>query len=74
MNYTFRDITLTEKEFFELKQCVGEFHRICRDSVFRYVEGEYLSSNDIVGNERYKISENLISFLNEVEKLNKTVE
>jgi len=74
VNYTFRDVTLSKEEFFELKQCLGEFRRICRDSVYRYVKGEYLSSNDSVGNKRYKISENLISFLDEVERLNKTVE
>lgn len=74
MNYTFRDVTLTEDEFFELKQCVGEFRRICRDQVYRYVKGEYLSCDNEVSKKRYDISESLISFLDEVERLNKTVE
>ena len=74
MNYTFRDVTLSAEEFFELKQCVGEFRRICRDSVYRYVKGEYLSSSDSVGLNRFRISEALVLFLDEVERLNKTVE
>lgn len=74
MNYTFRDITLSEEEFFELKQCVGEFRRICRDQVYRYVNGEYLKSNNEVSNNRLKVSETLSLFLDEVERLNKTIE
>lgn len=74
MNYTFRDVTLSEEEFFELKQCVGEFRRICRDQVYRYVNGEYLKSDNEVSNNRLRISEALVLFLDGVEHLNKTIE
>jgi len=74
VNYTFRDITLSEEEFFELKQCVGEFRRICRDQVYRYVNGEYFKSDNEVSNNRLTISEALVLFLDEVERLNKTIE
>jgi len=74
VNYTFRDVTLNEEEFFELKQCVGEFRRICRDQTYRYLKGGYLSSEDKVSKMRYNISETLVSFLGEVERNNKTIE
>lgn len=74
MNYTFRDLTLSKEEFFELKQCVGEFRRICRDQVYRYVGGKYEQSDNEVANGIYNISESLVAFLDEVERLNKTVE
>lgn len=74
MNYTFRDVTLSEEEFFELKQCVGEFRRICRDQVYRYVKGDYLRADNEISNKRFEVSDSLIRFLGEVERLNKTVE
>lgn len=74
MNYTFSDVTLTEEEFFELKQCVGEFRRICRDQVYRYVGGSYERSNCTVSNKRLSIADNLALLLDEVEEYNKTVE
>jgi len=74
VNYTFRDVTLNEEEFFELRQCVGEFRRICRDQVYRYVRGEYLKSDNGVSNNRLHISENLMQFLDEVEHNNKTIQ
>jgi hypothetical protein len=74
VRYIFRDITLSEEEFFELKLCVGEFRRICRDQVYRYVNDEYLKSNDEVSNNRFKVLEALSLFLNKVESLNKAIE
>jgi len=73
VKYTFRDVKLTQEEFFELKQCVGEFRRICRDQAYRYVNGDYVKIEGIVNQDRYRISESLVAFLDEVERLNKTV-
>lgn len=67
MNYHIKDTVLSKEEFFELKQCVGEFRRICRDQVFRYVKGSYEKSDNIVSNERLIIAERLYSFLDEIE-------
>ena len=71
MTYHIKDTLLSEKEFFELKQCVGEFRRICRDQVYRHVGGDYQKSNNEVSNERLEIAERLVSFLNEIEWKNK---
>jgi hypothetical protein len=60
MNYTFKDQTLSENEFNDLKWCVGEYRRICREQ-----------SRSSYGQERLNIAESLLSFLNEVEYLNK---
>lgn len=73
MQYTLKGITLTKEEFFELKQCVGEFRRICRDQVYRYVGGAYQKCDDGVSNQRLKIAENLVAVLNRVEYLNNNV-
>ena len=64
MTYHIKDSELSEKEFFELKQCVGEFRRTCRDQA-------YGGNEESV--ERFKIAENLISFLNEIEWKNKNI-
>ena len=71
MTYHIKDTELSEEEFAELKQCVGEFRRICRDQVYYYVKGEYFKSNNSISNHRLKIAENLLSFLNEIEYKNK---
>lgn len=73
MTYHIKDTELSEKEFFELKQCVGEFRRICHDQVYRYVGGNYEKSNNEVGNERLEIANKLVAFLNEIEFKNKNI-
>lgn len=73
MQYTLKDITLTKEEFFELKQCVGEFRRICRDQVYRYVGGDYQRGNDEVSNQRLAIAENLVASLDRAEWLNNNI-
>ena len=73
MQYTLKDITLTKEEFFELKQCVGEFRRICRDQVYRYVGGDYQRGNDEVSNQRLVIAENLVASLDRAEWLNNNI-
>ena len=73
MQYTLKDVTLTKEEFFELKQCVGEFRRICRDQVYRYVQGDYQKCNDSVSNQRLQIAESLVALLDRAERLNNNV-
>jgi len=73
MTYIFKDVVLSDEEFQELKQCVGEFRRICRDQAFRYVQGAYKSSDDSTNIERLKIADSLVSLLDRVEWLNHTV-
>jgi len=63
VNYTFRDVALTGEEFCNLKWCVGEYKRICREQ-----------SGSGYGKEQYEIANNIAMFLDEVERLNKTVE
>lgn len=73
MNYTFRDVSLTQEEFFELKQCVGEFRRICRDQTYRHVGGEYLKSENEINSKRLNMAENLVAFLENVEWKNNNI-
>jgi len=49
MNYTIKDTVLTDEEFEELKQALGEHRRICR---------EQNTSDE--GNRRFRLSENLL--------------
>lgn len=63
MNYTVRDVTLTQEEFNELWTILGEHRRICRDQVTRWVKEKDEDSDNIVSKERLEISENLISKL-----------
>jgi len=65
LNYTFRDVTLTESEFNDLKWTVGEYRRICREQL----NGD----KDSFSFQRFQNAENIISFLNEVEVKNKIV-
>lgn len=60
MNYTFKDITLTQEEFKELWVILGEHRRICREQ-----------SNSNFGKQRYQLSEDLIyKLVTEVEQKN----
>lgn len=49
MNYTVRDVALTQEEFDELGAILGEHRRICREQ-----------NTSEVGNHRYQLSEDLI--------------
>jgi len=60
MTYHIKDTVLTQKEFNELFAVLGEFRRICRDQVTRWVKTEYQSTEDIVSLDRLKLSESLI--------------
>lgn len=60
MNYTIKDVSLSEQEFYELWCTLGEFRRICYDQVYRYVKGDYVKNDDVVTNERLEIAESLI--------------
>lgn len=62
MNYHIKDTVLSEKEFSDLKWCVGEYRRVCREQ-----------SNSEFGKERLNIAENLVSIINEVEWKNNNV-
>jgi hypothetical protein len=67
------DLTLSKEEFFELRQCVGEFRRICRDQVYRYVGGDYQKSDNEVSNKRLEIAESLVAALDRIEWLNNNI-
>lgn len=54
----------TEEEIFELKQVIGEFKRISRDQVYRYVKGSYESSTDVVSNKRLEVATSLLEKIN----------
>ena len=56
MNYHIKDTSLSEKEFKDLKWCVGEYSRICREQ-----------SNSEFGTERLTIAESLVQFLDNIE-------
>lgn len=73
MQYIVKDLTLSKEEFFELRQCVGEFRRICRDQVFRYVGGDYQKSDNEVSNKRLEIAESLVAALDRIEWLNNNI-
>ncbi len=73
MTYHIKDAELSKEEFFELKQCLGEFRRICRDQVFRYVGGDYQKSENEINVKRLEIAESLLSFIDRIEWLNNNV-
>jgi len=73
VQYIVKDLTLSKEEFFELRQCVGEFRRICRDQVFRYVGGDYQKSDNEVSNKRLEIAESLVAALDRIEWLNNNI-
>jgi len=73
VQYTVKDLTLSKEEFFELRQCVGEFRRICRDQVYRYVGGDYQKSDNEVSNKRLEIAESLVAALDRIEWLNNNI-
>lgn len=62
MNYTFRDVELTEEEFKDLKWAVGEYRRVCREQIVNVNDTK--TSFAFV---RYKNAESILSFLNQVE-------
>ena len=61
---------LSKEEFFELRQCIGEFRRVCRDQVFKYVAGEYLKTNNEINNQRLQIAESLVAIISRTEQEN----
>jgi hypothetical protein len=73
VNYTFKDITFTQEEFTELKTAMGEFRRICRDQVYRYVKGDYVKSNSEVNTNRLEIAESIVNKINTAEYLNHNI-
>jgi len=73
VQYTLKDITLSQEEFSELKLCLGEHRRICRDQVYRYVKGDYQKSDNEVSNKRLEIAESLIAALDRAEWLNNNI-
>lgn len=50
----------TDEEYNELQWVLGEYVRLTRDSVRRYVKAEYKQSNDQQSNLRYNIAKNLL--------------
>jgi len=56
VNYHIKDTSLSEKEFKDLKWCVGEYRRVCREQ-----------SNSEFGKERLTIAESLVQFLDNIE-------
>jgi hypothetical protein len=73
MNYTFKNITFSEKEFFNLKCAMGEFRRIVRDSVYKTCHQGKVVSEESLSHEMLTIAESIMSKINEVEWLNKNV-
>lgn len=70
MNYTFKDITFTQEEFVELKNAMGEFRRVCRDQVWRYVKGSYESGSSSHSKHLLEIAESILHKINTAEYLN----
>jgi len=73
VNYAFKDITFTQEEFTELKTAMGEFRRVCRDQVWRHVNGSYESSSSLYSKHLLEISESIVCKINTAEYLNHNI-
>lgn len=62
MNYHIKDTVLSEKEFSDLKWCLGEYRRVCREQ-----------SSSEFGREKLAIAENLMLTINDIEWKNNNV-
>lgn len=56
MNYSIKDTVLSEEEFYDLKWCVGEYRRICREQ-----------SNSNFGKHKLEIANNLVLTLDNIQ-------
>lgn len=52
-------LSLAADELHELRAVAGEHRRICRDQVYRYVQGDYQKSDNEVSCKRLQIAESL---------------
>lgn len=62
MNYSIKDTVFSHEEFYDLKWCVGEYKRLCREQA----TSEY-------GRNKLIIAENIAHKLDEIEWKNKNI-
>jgi len=62
MNYSVKDTIFSQEEFENLKWCVGEYRRVCREQAF----SEF-------GKHKLAIVESILCKLNDVEWKNKNI-
>lgn len=53
---------MSKEEFHDLKWCIGEYRRICREQI-----------KSEIANQRLQVAESLLGYLDQVEWQNKTI-